>query len=554
MADCLGLFIGKNLIKYAKVSRNNNSIKINTYGVKTYTDINETLNQVINETDSLRIPISVNIDGEQYNYFNMSTLLNKKDLTKAINTEFESICYDKGENPKATESRFALINNSREKNLIKVIHVSEDKIKLNQLQNYFTGKKLIAAVPVSFGIANIVPINSKDNIAIVNIEDETSITIVEGEKIYEIRKLDIGAKTILDSINLKENSYTKAYEICKNTTIYTMDGQNIQEENNEYLSDIIPTLYEIGTRTKDIIDGLDMKIDKIYITGTAAIINNVDLYFNEILGTDICNILKPFFLEDNAQVNIKDCIEVNSAIGIALQGLQFGLKDINFIKTAATSAIDFSSVFSKKEGKSTKSGVGKSINISFLDGTLPFVKYCFAGVASVVVVYLLLSFYTVNEIELKNKQMQAVIDDTTEQISYIEKDVQKINRKSTQYLDLINDLKDAKNSLDAKASYKYSIPTLLSKIAQYIPKGVQITSIENPTGKKVIIAAQSISYEQLAYFKAELKQEGILRPDSVVSSQAVKSADDKLILVRPADGSPEYVRQVVKIVIEGELP
>ena len=69
-----------------------------------------------------------------------------------------------------------------------------------------------------------------------------------------------------------------------------------------------------------------------------------------------------------------------------------------------------------------------------------------------------------------------------------------------------------------------------------IPKGVQITAIENTSGKHIIIQAQSEKYEQLAYFKALLKSKGVLTPSSVVSSEATKEGN------------------IVKIVIEGELP
>lgn len=551
MSNCLGIYIGKNIIKYAKVSRNNNSIKIITQGIKIYTDIKETLNQIITETDSTKTPISVNLDGEVYNYLEMSALLSKKDLTKAINTEFQSLCYEKGENPNALETRYALINNINEKNKVKVIHVSEDKIKLNQLQSNFGGRKLISAVPISFAIANIVPINSRENVAVINIEDDTSITIIQGEKINEIKKINLGINNILDNITNKENSYVKAYEICKNTTIYTMDRSNIDDESNEYLPDIIPTLYDIGIRIKNIIDEAAMKIDKIYITGTAAVINNIDLYLNEVLETENCEILKPFFLEDNAQVNIKDCIEVNSAIAIALQGLEFGLKDINFVKTSNTN-IELSNIFQK----GSRSSTAKSFNIPELNGNVfPMVKYAFTIVVSAFIIYLAFSFWVYNEIENKDLQLQAVIEDTQEQISKIEQDTQKINIKSTEYSDLINGLKDAKNSVDARSTYKYSIPNLLSDIARVIPKGVQITSIENPTDKKIIIAAQSISYEQLAYFKSVLRQEGILQPDTIVSSQAIKIGDDEMTIDEEDknDKTVEYVRKVIKIVIEGEL-
>ena len=130
----------------------------------------------------------------------------------------------------------------------------------------------------------------------------------------------------------KENSYLKAYEICKNTTIYTMEGQSLQEKENEYLEDIVPTLYTIATQVRDMISSSLFKINKIYITGTASAINNIDLYIEEIVGGVKCEILKPYFLEDSPKINMKDYIEVNSAIALAMQGLGYGVQNINFSK------------------------------------------------------------------------------------------------------------------------------------------------------------------------------------------------------------------------------
>ena len=48
------------------------------------------------------------------------------------------------------------------------------------------------------------------------------------QKIYNVETIEEGAKTVLDSINVKENSYSKAYEICKNSTIYTMEGKDLE--------------------------------------------------------------------------------------------------------------------------------------------------------------------------------------------------------------------------------------------------------------------------------------------------------------------------------------
>ena len=88
-----------NIIKYAKVSKDRDVKKVDTFGVKFFDgDVETAIKQVIEETYSFKTPISINIEGENYNYFNMFALLNKKDLNKAIKTEFELYCNEKGYN------------------------------------------------------------------------------------------------------------------------------------------------------------------------------------------------------------------------------------------------------------------------------------------------------------------------------------------------------------------------------------------------------------------------------------------------------------------------
>ena len=145
----------------------------------------------------------------------MSDLLNRKDLAKAIETEFESLCTEKQYNPNALEARYALVNDQNDKTKIKVIHVSENKMKINQVIQNFDGKKLQSITPIALTIPNIAQTNEKENVLIVNIEDITNITTLVGSKIYDVQKLDVGAQQILDEINSKENSYLKAYEIWR---------------------------------------------------------------------------------------------------------------------------------------------------------------------------------------------------------------------------------------------------------------------------------------------------------------------------------------------------
>ena len=215
---------------------------------------------------------------------------------------------------------------------MKVIHIAENKIELNKKTQVLENYKLMNISPISMSIANLLNTDEKQNALIVNIENETTITTIIDNKIFNIDKLEQGSSEFLSKINLKENSYSKSYEICKNTTIYTSEGRELQEEESSYLEDIMPTLYNIVGEVKKIINTNMQKINKVYITGTASLINNVDLYFQEYLDEAKCEILRPYFIEGTRDISIKDYIEVNSAISLAMMGLGEGITGMNFKK------------------------------------------------------------------------------------------------------------------------------------------------------------------------------------------------------------------------------
>ena len=98
MSTCLGMYIEENLIKYAKVSKERDQIKVESFGVKFYDNLDKAIEQVIEETYSYKIPISINLVDEKYNYFDVFGQLNKKDIDGIIKTNFENYCYDNGLN------------------------------------------------------------------------------------------------------------------------------------------------------------------------------------------------------------------------------------------------------------------------------------------------------------------------------------------------------------------------------------------------------------------------------------------------------------------------
>ena len=544
MTTCLGLYVEPNLIKYAKISKERENLRVESFGVKFYDKLGEAINQIINDTYSFKISISINLSEETYQYFYMFSLLNKNDLKKAISTEFESICTEKGINKNGFETRYALVNDLDDKEKIKVIHIAANKNTLNTIQQPFVEYRVSTIAPMSIAISNIANLKPKENILVINMEEQTTLTTIVDQKVYQVDKLEVGSHNVLEGINAKENSYSKAYEICKNSTIYTMEGKELQDEENEYLEDIMPTLYQIANKVQETLASSTVKIDRIYLTGTLCVVNNIDLYFQEFFRTEKCEVLKPFFIKDSAKINMKDYIEVNSAIALALQGLDYGLKDMNFKQR--TWKDDLDNIFAgigtnKKEGKTTK--LGKSVTSFFkfdlkerLDKTEAWMLRSAGGILFLTIIYIAFSMFLNNAITEKNNEVANVKQDTQAQIAKVQADITSVNTKTNEYKQLSDNLKNISAQVQENNKNKKAIPILLTQIMSAMPQGVQITSIENTTDRHIVINAQSQKYEQLGYFKAILRVQGILAPDTIVSSSGVKEGD------------------LVKIVIEGDLP
>ncbi len=542
MASCLGLYIEKKVIKYAKVTKEREVLKIESFGIKFYDRLDETIKQIISETYSYKNPVSINLSDEMYNYFYMFNLLNKNDLKKAIETEFESYCFDKSLNKNAFESRYALSNDIEDKDKIKVIYVSANKATVSRITQLTEDVKASTITPIGTSITNIANVKPKENFLIVNMEDKTTITAVVNQKVYNVDKLDEGSEEILGKISAKENSYAKAYEICKNSTIYTMEGKELQDDDNEYLDDIMPTLYKIVSKVQEYTVNSTIKFDKIYITGTMSVVNNIDLYFQEFFKTEKCEILKPYFVTENVKINVKDYIEVNSAIALALQGLGYGIKSMNFKSPSFLEKLPDLMKMEIGPSKENNKKSSSSLNINFsdlktkMDHTERWLLRVAGGILALTLIYSVFSGYLNNQITNKLNEVDEVYADTLNNIGLIEKDNSSVKQKTNKYIELTDNLKNINQEIKEANKSKDVIPNLLMQIMYIIPEDVQITEIENTTGSHIVIKAQSKKYEQLGYFKAKIKEDNILKKKTVVSSQG------------------EVEGEFVKIVIEGDLP
>ncbi len=531
MPSCLGIYIEDKLIKYAKVSKEKDNIKVESFDVKFYEDLESTLNQIIQETNSQKTPIAINISEEMYNYFEVFSLLSNSDIKKSMDIEFEVLCSDKGYNKELLESRYVLLPNSENMDKLKVINVCVNKSELKDRVDKLEKNRLVSARPMPTSIMNLLEADKNSNAIIVNIEDRTYITILEKGNLSRISIAPEGMKDILYRINDRENSYSKSYEICKNTTI-SSQGINI-EEGNEYLEYIMPTLYSIVNAVKNEIGNVNGEVNKIYITGSGTAINNLDLYMQDFLGEIPCEILKPKFLEANSlKIGIKEYLEVNSAIALALDGLNMGIKELNFV-TPKVIPISLS-------GSDGTTGDNKKMSFSMKGKLAPVEKLMFRliAIAAIFLVgYGLIGRAIMNRLDDTFKDAETEEATTKKAISQVDSDQTTVNYMIDEYTKQIDKMKGGTSQVQGDSSgelTKDAIPNFLNQLMFSIPQNVIIESIENSKGNHLIIDAKSKEYQQLGLFKAILYNKKLL--NNVTSTGSVKTG--------------EYVQ----VTIEGDLP
>lgn len=559
MASSLGIYIEDTMIKYAKVIKEKDTIKVDSFNVIFYDDLNKAIEQVIDETNSSKLPICTNISNEIYGYVEVFAGLSKNDIKSTVGIEFEMDCNEKNYNKDSLEMRYIVMNDKENSEKLKALYIADNKADLSKKAQHLGQYKLTSITPISSSIVNIADIGEKENVAIVNIEDTTKITTILNGQIYRIDTIDVGMKNILEEINKTENSMAKSYEICKNITIYTQELQAVQAEGNEHLEDIMPTLYKIVTESKKILDSAFGNVTKIYITGAGTVINNLDLYFQEYMINVKCEILRPYFLEGgNVRNSIKDYIEVNSAIALAMDGLGYGMKELNYANSASAMNTD---VFAKlknmlqiggKSSKKTNGTDGKKLNVpinmSFKGPLVPYEKLMIRGTAVALIAtigFIGFSNYVIKQIDTKSEEVENALSKTNSELSKMDTQLSTINSQAASYssmIDAINKLNNPSTddndgnttTVQERLIAKDAIPNLLTKIMTKIPQKVKITSIQNTEDKHIVIQAEASQYEQLGFFKGLLTTENIL-------------AD-----VKSTSGTKEG--EVVKVTIEGELP
>lgn len=531
MPSCLGIHIENDVIKYAKVRKEKELIKVEAFNVIFYDDLKATIKKIITETNSHKIPISINLGTESYNYFEISSLMNKSDMKKAAVLDFEYLCEERNIKKNTLETRFLFAPSIESNEKMQAIAISGNQADIAQKKMNFENVKIATMHPLSTSITNLINPSEKAKIAIVNIEEKTKLTIMSDGEIVAIDVIEEGMKDIINKINMIENSKQKSYEVCKNTTLYSQDTEGNMQEGNEYLDSILPTLYTIITKTKEKIEDTGINISKIYISGLATSINNIDLYFQEYFEKSKCEILKPFFANvSSIKTSIKEYIEVNSAIALAMDGIGYGYRELNFVGNGNVN------------GKMLKSSGKKSAYAGKTDfsGPLSVIEKTTIRISITALIALLLfiiaSSSISNQLDNKYSEIEQSLVKIDTELNKIDSDISKVESETEKYkqeIEVLNSLED--KLAQERIIKKGKIPTLLNNIAAIIPTRVQIITIQNEKNSThMVIEAQSPDYDQLGYLKAAIATGGYLQ--NVKSTSGTKNGD------------------IITTIIEGDLP
>lgn len=590
MSNCLGIYAENNIIKYAKLTtgKDGGSLKLATYGVRFSDNKKETIKQIVQETNSTSDFVATNIIGETYENVEVFSKLNKKDTKELVNSEFVNICDTNGTIPSVLDMRFRLSKNTGDSDKYKAICVSTYKSELANIFQEFSDSKINSVAPLGTSIVNILPSKGVDTqAAIVNIEEETVVTILSGGEIVEIKSFPIGMKDVLPKLAEKYNSYSKAYEACKGVSAYIEDIYSLEDSDREVLDLLIPMLYELRQKIEQHLKPYMPAINKIYLSGSGIIINNLDLYFQEVFTDKTCELLVPYFLQKDSN-SLKDIVEVNTAIALAFNGIGYNDKEMDYmfggtanqvqseaLKKKATEIWDTVKVKAKEFVTSSsparlKAAKKKKIDIDFNDEVIdtdddqPSVQFGeedtfeddgniafftpteawmarFAGATLLsFCLYSGAAYYTQSVISNKRAEVSSESAKVNGWISEAKADTRSVDEETQKYVTMKNNLSELLNKVTTR-NVSFDIPNFMSKLMFVIPENVKVTSIsvipttsaDEKTSQKVTMYAESGQYAQLGYFVSRLKLDKVLTN---------------------VDMSVESMSGNIKIKINGELP
>ena len=321
MASALGIFIDRNIIKYAKLNGTKDKLKVESYGMKYGENHKELLKQIIEETNSSKNNVVINAAEIHYEETSIFSMLKKKDYDKAVEVAYEEIIDKQKLRPELLEYGYTLSKNPADSEKLHVLLGIQEKGAMETRANLFgQNVMLYSQMPIGISISNIYE-NSLPAL-IVNIEEDTYITEIYDTEPIKVTRIATGTKNIIDTINNEENSISKSYEVLRNMVLPTDDMDQISFEGNEYAPVIVSEVMKIVSEIKSVMKKRPGIYKKIYISGTGATISNLETFIEKLIDDVECDILRPAGIEGQKKVAIKEYVDVNSAIALACEAIR----------------------------------------------------------------------------------------------------------------------------------------------------------------------------------------------------------------------------------------
>ena len=572
MASCLGISVGKNLIKYAKMSKDKatDSFKIEAYGVKFYDVLSQTVSEIIQETKSTDCSISVAITSEDYDKTEVYKNMKGKDREAFLQSEFEEICSRTGKSAASLDTIFLFADHPDSSEQYKVICCEASKVELSNLWQALSTQKFDGITPIGSTVINLLRgKGAGQNSLIINIEDSTKLSIVKNGQVSELVNIPIGMDEVISNLAEKYNSYAKAYEACKGVDAYAevdLLDTTTSSEGQAIRDILMPTLYELKQRIMMELQPYFGEFSDVYVTGTGIIVNNIDLYLAEAFPGKHVEILVPYFVNKERN-SLKDVLEVNSALAasaICLNGIpkeEDYLASGSLLKKEVTKKnTSFKAIFAKvnekvqelnqKTLKVKKGSKKKKKNIQ-IDGGLenfdefgapaeeeeveyydPMAEW-FTRVAIALfaawLVYTGFAHMLESNILKKTAEVNENIAKTQQAISYVQDDKNKIDIQTDAYNAKKVKLQNIIQTIRLRREATYQVPNFMSQLMFIIPTDVKVTSITVGDGSAIKLTAESPKYAQLGYFVSRLKLAGIIKD---VEMEVTEMSSDIKIIVK----------------------
>lgn len=516
MANCLGIYLDDNIVKYAKLSLDNSkNINVEKYGIKFTSDnYEQIINQIIVETESQNVPVIINPQDDLY--YSSQVYEQVKDnsyVPDIMKLEFEAWCEKNAKSPEKYSYVYMLSDYKNSENRRNALLNIAPKDSINTELNMV--KTLSQIMPAKPLVKRIVS-DEEDSYILINIDSSLSITVVINKKIVDFKTYDTGMKSVLNDFTHNLGSYEKAYLACKQMNVYT-EGETSNDPTLEQI--VEPVLQEILKLCQTEVNKYASNISKIFLTGIGTSFTNIDLLFSQFLDTKT-SIIKPFFIKDLTDVRyVSEIVEVTEAIALAYEYLNPQFNEMRYLGGGSKLNNKINKMFAaptkiikpKKQKEQKEAKEKKEPEVE--DETVNIIGYVAVASAVVLVAYVLFGIVYSFSVNRMVKNMEVKKQNVVAETANVNSDVEYVNKNMKEYKDINDEVENIKNKIERNEIGKfstYNVASLLQNIIRIIPQNVRLVNISSNDNKKITITASSNEYEDLGYFFAQLKLEGVI--------------------------------------------